>query len=147
MRFLDANVIIHALAEEKRELPPKTKEMKENAKKILERLIEGKEEVYITTIQISEILNILEDLADNINHIEINIEILTFLIENPMIKVVEVTLQDMQEAQTIMKKYKENRLGFNDAIAYISMKKTKSTEIYTFDKHFKILPGIKPINS
>jgi len=46
--------------------------------------------------------------------------------------VVEITHLDMLNAHQIVEKYRENKLGFNDAIAYIGMKETNSTEIYTF---------------
>ena len=47
------------------------------------------------------------------------------------------------DADIIATKNKDNKIGFNDTIAYISVIKTSWTEIYTFDKHFDIFKEIK----
>ncbi|MCZ3365672.1 MULTISPECIES: type II toxin-antitoxin system VapC family toxin [Methanobacterium] len=142
MRCIDANVIIHALINEKKQdLSPKTIQIKENAKKIVNRLIQGKETVYITTVQISEVINIIDSFTNN----ETSMRIQRFLIDNPAFEIIETSKKDMLEAHKIVQKYKENKIGLNDAIAYISMKNRGCTEIYTFDSHFNIFPGIQRI--
>ncbi|HEY0196585.1 MAG TPA: type II toxin-antitoxin system VapC family toxin [Methanobacterium sp.] len=134
---MDANVIVHALIEEDKDLNPQTVEIKRNSRNIVKRISSG-EDVYITTIQVSETLNILERLTEP----SISIRILRFLLEHPSFNIVETTIQDMRDAHRIVEMYKNNRVGFNDAIAYITMQKIHCEEIYTFDKHFDIFPGI-----
>ena len=138
---MDANVIVHALIEEDhKDLSDKTMEIKRNSRKIVDRIVKG-EEVYITTIQISEALNILERLTEPV----ISIRIQRFLLEHPSFKIIETTLQDMRDANRIVETFRNNRIGFNDAVAYITMQKINCNEIYTFDKHFDIFPGLQRI--
>ena len=138
MRVIDANVIVYAFTTHKK-TNPKTLEKKENAKNIVKRLISGKETVYMTSIQVSETMNIIERI---ISH-DSSIRVQKFLFDNPFIKIIEITHLDMINAHQIIKEYKKNKIGFNDAIAYIGMLKTNCTEIYAFDKHFDIFPDIK----
>lgn len=140
MRIMDANVIIHALIEEDEDLNPQTMEIKRNSRNIVKRISSG-EDVYITTTQVSEALNILERLTEP----SISIRILRFLLEHPSFNIVETTVQDMRDAHRIVETYKNNRIGFNDAVAYVAMEKINCNEIYTFDKHFDIFPGISRI--
>lgn len=141
LRIMDANVIIHALVEEDDEdLNPKTVEIKKNARTIVDRIFSG-EEVYITTIQISEAANILERLTES----AISIRIQRFFLEHPSFNIIETTVQDMRDAHRIVETYENNKIGLNDAVAYITMQKVPCEEIYTFDKHFDIFPGIHRI--
>lgn len=138
---MDANVIIHALIEENvKSLNPKTVEIKKNSREIVNRITSG-EEVHITTIQISEAANILERLTEP----AISIRIQRFLLEHSSFNIIETTVQDMRDAHRIIETYKENRIGLNDAITYITMQKINCKEIYTFDKHFDIFPGVRRI--
>ena len=57
--------------------------------------------------------------------------------------IITVTPEIMEKAAKIVDQYSENKIGFNDAIAYVSMLKKGCTEIYTFDKHFNLFKGIK----
>ncbi|OPY24855.1 MAG: PIN domain protein [Methanobacterium sp. PtaU1.Bin242] len=141
MRILDANVIIYSFTEPSRNINPKTLENMKNAINIMERLRKGNETVYITSIQISETLNLIESSTNT----ETSIRVQKFLLDNPFIKIIEITHIDMINAHQIVKQYRSNKIGFNDAIAYIGMLKTMCTEIYTFDKHFDIFPEIKRI--
>lgn len=93
----------------------------------------------MTSIQVSETMNIIERI---ISH-DSSIRVQKFLLDNPFIKIIEITHLDMINAHQIIKEYKKNKIGFNDAIAYIGMLKTNCTEIYAFDKHFDIFPDIK----
>lgn len=138
---MDANVIIHALIEEDGEnLNSKTREIKRSSREIVKRITDG-EEVYITTIQISEAANIMERLTEP----SISIRIQRFLLEHPSFKIIETTIQDMKNAQRVVETSKNNKIGFNDAVAYIAMQKVNCKEIYTFDKHFDLFSGIKRI--
>ncbi len=140
MRIIDANVIIYALSTSKNPTHKILENIK-NAIKIIERIRKREETVYITSIQISEIVNIIESSVNN----KTSIRVQKFLLDNPAIKIIEITHQDMINAHQIVEQYKENKIGFDDAIAYVGMIKKDCTEIYTFDKHFDIFPGIKRI--
>lgn len=141
MRILDANVIIYSFTEPSENINLRTLENMKNAINIMERLRKGEETVYITSIQVSETLNIVESSTN----IETSIRVQKFILDNPFIKIIEITHLDMINAHQIVKQYRENKIGFNDAIAYIGMIKTNCTEIYTFDKHFDIFPDIKRV--
>jgi predicted nucleic acid-binding protein len=142
MRILDANVIIYSLTEPSKNINRKTLQNMKNAINIMERIKNGEETVYITTVQVSETLNIIEASTNT----ETSIRVQKFLLENPFIEIIEITHLDMLNAHQIIKQYLKNKIGFNDAVAFIGMIKTNCTEIYTFDKHFDIFPDIKRID-
>ncbi|MFH7836032.1 MAG: PIN domain-containing protein, partial [Candidatus Aenigmatarchaeota archaeon] len=60
MRFLDANIFIYAYYKPKRQLSQKEKQMKDYAKKIVNDISQGKEEIVTTVVHLSEIVNILK---------------------------------------------------------------------------------------
>ena len=60
MRFLDTNIFIYAYYKPKRQLSQKEKQMKDYAKKIVNDISQGKEEVVTTVVHLSEIVNILK---------------------------------------------------------------------------------------
>jgi len=144
MRLMDANVIVYTFTgkPKKNNVNPQALKNKENAKNIIKRLINGDETVYMTSIQVSEAMNMTEKLIG----IENSLRVQDFMLNNPSIKIIEITHQDMLDSHIISEKYKENKIGFNDAIAYIGMMKSGCTEIYTFDKHFNIFNEIKCVN-
>ena len=61
MRFLDANVFIYAYYKAKKQLTQKERQMKEHAKKIISSVSQGKEEVIMTVVHVSEVMNILKE--------------------------------------------------------------------------------------
>lgn len=86
----------------------------------------------------SEIANILESIAPLNLALEIEESIL--FKENIVIK--EISRDDYLNAINIARRYK---IGLNDALAYSVMKKYGIAEIYSFDKDFDKIPGIKRI--
>lgn len=139
LRLMDANVIVHALVEEDcKNLNPKTIKIKRNSRKIVNRIING-EKVYIAPIQIYDVVNILERLIET----NISIRIQRFLLEHPSIRIIETTKKDMKNAHQIVKAYRDNGIGFNDAIVYVIMKKiglrkyTPLTNILIYFRIFK----------
>lgn len=111
--------------------------LKNSAKDIVRRINEG-EDVFTSMVHFSEIANILEDNAPLDMALEVEESIL--LKEN--IKFIDVDKKDYLNAVEVAKKYK---IGLNDALAYIIMKRMGINEIYTFDKDFDKLPDIKRI--
>ena len=60
MRFLDANIFIYAYYKPKKQLTEKEHQMKEHAKKIISNISKGKEDIMITVVHVSEVVNILK---------------------------------------------------------------------------------------
>lgn len=142
-RYIDANIILYAsVKRDERQLDDRTREIKERSKEILKRIKEG-ERVYISTIQVSESLNVIEKIGG----FKIASIVMKFLLQSPQVMIITVTPEIMEKAAKIVDQYSENKIGFNDAIAYVSMLKKGCTEIYTFDKHFNLFKGIKRIEN
>jgi predicted nucleic acid-binding protein len=135
MKFVDASVFVHAFIKPKRELKPHEVKIKQAAQKIVKKINEG-EKIAISVVNMTEIANLLEA------HMSLDeaLAIEEFLIRNA--KLVNVNKQQYFEAIKIAK---EKRVGLNDAITYVIMLKNKIYEIYSFDKDFDKLEGIKRI--
>jgi hypothetical protein len=135
MRFLDANVFIYAYYRPKRTLTQKEKQMKEQAKKIISGVSQGKEEVMITVVHVSEVVNILkhgmplDQLAPIIRGL--------FMLDN--VKIVGVT----QEAYFAAAELGDDlKLEPNDALAIDTMRLNGIKEVYSFDEDFDQAEGI-----
>ena len=136
MRFLDANIFIYAFYKPKGRLTEKQKFMKEKAKEIVRKLIEGKEKFITTVVHISEVANILEKALS----IEALNSILTTLYSLENLKIVGITEEEYLIAIELMKKYK---VDVNDCLAIYIMKKEGIKEIYSFDKDFNKIEEIR----
>ena len=137
MRFVDASIFVHAFIKPKRKLKPHEIKIKESAKAIVKKINEG-EKVGLTVIQLAEIANILE----NYMPLEDALQVEEFLLYAPNVKIYGVTKKNCIKALKIAK---NKIVGLNDAIAYIVMLENKVKEIYSFDKDFDKLEGIKRI--
>ena len=129
LRFIDSNIFIHAWIKPKRKLNEKEMAIKENSKKILQRVEKG-EKVVTSVIHLSEIANLLESrmrLDKSLIYIEA-------IIGNRNIEIVEVDKNDLIESLEIAKKY---RIGLVDAVAVTIMEKLGIKEIYTQDKDIR----------
>ena len=133
MKFVDASVFIHAFIKPKRELKPHEVKIKQVAQKIVKRINEG-EKIAISVANMTEIANLLEPYMS----LDGALTIEEFLIRSA--KLVTVNKQQYLEALKIAK---EKRVGLNDALTYVVMLKNKIYEIYSFDKDFDKLEGIK----
>ena len=60
MRFLDSSVFPHAYLKPRRKLKPLEKKIKAKAKEIIRRVNSDEEEVYMTVVHLSEVVNIIE---------------------------------------------------------------------------------------
>jgi predicted nucleic acid-binding protein len=58
MKFLDANVFVYAYYKPKKQLTTKERQMKDQAKRIIADISQGKEQAMITVVHLSEIVNI-----------------------------------------------------------------------------------------
>lgn len=134
MKFLDANVFIYAYYKPKKQLTEKEKQMKEQAKKIITDMSQGREQVVTTVVHVSEMVNILkhgmplEKLTEVIRGL--------FMLDN-------VTVQGVTKEVY----FAANELGddlkleANDALAIDVMKSNNITEILTFDEDFDRVEG------
>jgi len=135
MRFLDANVFIYAYYKPKKQLTQKEKQMKERAKQIISNVSQGKEEVTMTVVHLSEIVNILKQgmPLDQLNKIIRGL----FMLDN--VKIHGVTREAYFAAAELGEDLK---LEANDALAVDVMKLNDIKEIYSFDEDFDQIEGI-----
>ncbi|KXB00465.1 hypothetical protein AKJ41_04070 [candidate division MSBL1 archaeon SCGC-AAA259O05] len=138
MRFVDASVFVHAYLKPKRELEPHEKEIKEGARKIIQRIEEG-EEVSTSVVHLSETANILEGFFPLEKALSLESSILT----KDNIRVMNVSRKDYLNA---MGRALEEEKGLNDLLAYVLMKKEDQSEIYSFDGDFDEIEGIERID-
>jgi len=135
MRFLDANVFIYAYYKPRKQLTAKERQMKEQAKKIISNVSDGKEEVITTIVHLSEIVNILKHGMPNerLNSVIRGL----FMLDN--VKIQGVTKEAYFAA---MELGEDLKLEANDALAIDIMKTNNINEIYTFDEDFDQINGI-----
>lgn len=135
MRFLDANIFIYAYYKPKKQLSQKEEAMKDQAKKIVTNISQGKEQVTTTVVHISEIVNILKNRMpqDRLTQIIMGL----FTINN--MTIMDVTKDSYFAAAELGQ---ELKLEPNDALAIDIMRQNEIAEIYTFDEHFNNIVGI-----
>lgn len=131
MKFVDANVLLYAILRPKRKLTEREMEIKEAAKRILERINDG-EEVLTSVVHLSEVVNVLEDVAG----LSFSISFLKDLMLKKNVVVEDVDRNEYFESILLAG---EKGIGINDALAYVIMRRKGIEEIYTFDKHFRNL--------
>jgi len=133
--FIDASVFVYAFLKPKRKLQPHEANIKDAAKKIVSRINEG-EEVATSVVQFSEVCNLLEDYLPLEEAFEKG------LLFRDNIVIHEVSEEDYLEALLIAE---DQKVGANDALAYVLMKETGLGRIYSFDKDFDAFADIKRI--
>jgi predicted nucleic acid-binding protein len=136
MRFLDTNIFIYAYYKPKRHITLKEKQMKEQAKKIIADVSQGKEEVVTTVVHISEVANILKHRIPK-DELETIIRGL-FMLDN-----VEITDATRNSYFAAIELGEDLKLEINDAFAVDVMRLNGIDEIYSFDKDFNQIEGIR----
>jgi len=140
MRFLDANVFIYGYYKPKKQLTHNEKQMKEQSKLIISNVSQGKEEVMMTVVHVSEVVNILkhglpqEQLAVIVRGL--------FMLDN--LKILGVPRDAYFAAAELGD---EIKLEANDALAVDVMRMNGIKEIYSFDEHFDQIDGITRLPS
>jgi len=137
MRFLDANVFIYAFLKAKHKLKAEDQAVKESAQSIVSRVNKG-ERVVTTVVHMSEVFNFVEDWLP----IEEALKLEEGLLSNDSI---EVEAVDREAYISSIDLAKENSIGLNDGLAISVMQKNGVSEIYSFDKHFEKIKGIKRV--
>lgn len=135
MRFLDANVFIYAYYKPVHDLSSKQRAMKDGSKKIVKRINKG-EEVITTIVHLSEISNILKR-ALSLDELAM---LLIGLYSSDNIKIVDVSKDDYLGAIELMD---ETKMDPNDSLAVQVMRSEGIKEIYSFDRGFEDVGGIK----
>ena len=122
-----------------RQLQPSELQIKENAKRILDRIQNG-ESATTSTSHITEIANVLEARMENADAMRVlrSIAALEHLIIMPV---------ERQHVVTASIVASEMGLGFNDTLAYILMLENEITEIYSFDNDFNRIQEITKKNT
>ncbi|MBS7633230.1 type II toxin-antitoxin system VapC family toxin [Candidatus Bathyarchaeota archaeon] len=135
MRFLDSNVFLHAFLVPRRALTKEEQFVKDEAKKIV-KIVEEGGEVVTSTVHLSEVINIVESGLG----LQKPFGFLAWIMTCDNIEVHSVSLRDYEAAFPLAK---ENDVSVNDALAYSFMLDRGVGEIYSFDRHFDNLKGIK----
>lgn len=138
MKMVDANVFIHGILKPRKNISKSNKELKKRANDLVLRINNG-EPVGICVIQLSEVIRVFENLKEH----EIAFRLQKFFLKSPTIKKFPVYGEDILHAHSIVDRYMDNKISFNDAVAYSVMKREDIGEIYSFDKHFDIFDDIK----
>lgn len=139
MRFIDANVFIHAFLDSKRSLQPHELKIKESAKKIVLRLEKG-EPMATTVIHLSEVANIFESRMPPPDALEV----LSSLLSTSNLTVYGASSEAYRSA---LRAAEVLGLGVNDGLAYILMMENKINELYSFDKDFDSLNEVKRVTA
>jgi len=135
MRFLDANVFVYAYYKPKKQLTQKEKQMKEQAKRIISIVSQGREQVTTTVVHLSKIVNILKH-GMPLDQLTIIIQGL-FMLDN--VKIMGIT----REAYFAATEFGADlKLEVNDALAVDAMKLNDIKEKYSLDEDFDKLEGI-----
>jgi predicted nucleic acid-binding protein len=135
MRFLDANVFVYAYYKPRRQLSQKEEQMKEYAKKIVRGVSEGKEEVMMTVVHVSEMVNILKH-GMPLEQLSLMVRGL-FMLDN--VKISGVTREAYFAAAELGDDLK---LEANDALAVDVMRLNEIREVYSFDEDFDRVEGV-----
>jgi predicted nucleic acid-binding protein len=135
MRFLDSNIFIYAYYKPKRQLTQKEKKMKEHAKKIISDVSAGKEQVIMSVVHVSEVVNILKH--------GMSLDQLTSFIRG-LFMLDNVTIHGVtSEAYFAASELGEDlKLEANDALAVDLMRANNVNEIYSFDEDFNHIENI-----
>jgi predicted nucleic acid-binding protein len=134
MRFLDANVFVYAYYKPKKQLSQKEKQMKDHAKNIIKSVSQGKEEVLMSVVHVSEVVNILKHGMPQ-DQLTVIIRGL-FMLDN-----VTITGVTREAYFAAVELGDDLKLEANDALAVDIMKMNGINEIYSFDEHFEQIDG------
>lgn len=137
MRFIDANIFLYAVLKPRENISNSDKAIKRLAKNIIRR-IDYSEQALTTIVHISEVLNILESHSSY----EYALDAAERILFNDNLLIESVSRHNYSVSLEIAKRYK---ISVNDALAVFFMHNHNLREIYSFDKHFDKVDGVKRI--
>jgi uncharacterized protein len=135
LRFLDANIFVYAFYRPNRRLSSREQRMKEESKRILEAITDGKEKAITTMVHLSETVNILKHGMDPPNLADLVVQLLS--LDNLRTETV-----DRDQYLAAAELGRDLDRDPNDALAVLVMKEHKLREVYTYDGDFDELEGI-----
>ncbi len=138
LRFMDASVVLHAFLKPKRELKTHEKTIKRRAQAIVTR-INGGETVVTSTVHFAEVANILEHRLPLPEGQTIERGLCT----RDNVEILPTARTDLLEALALGI---DASLGTSDALAVVLMRRSGLGEIYSFDKDFDRIEGIRRIS-
>lgn len=139
MRFVDSNVFLHAFLRPRRELTEEELRVKEESKRIVEK-IEAGERVATSTVHLSEVINIVESGLG----LRESLGLLAWAISKENIEMYATSVGDYESALPVAR---DKGISANDALAYQMMRINGLEEIYTFDGHFDQLKDVTRLPS
>jgi hypothetical protein len=135
LRFIDASTFLYAFLKPERAPPPDVAALKVGAQGILRRVNEG-ESVVTSVVHVSEVANILEARL----RLSECRRIISDILNKRSVEVVDVS-KNLYVAS--LRTADIHDVGINDALAFNVMRESGIDEIYSFDKHFDDIPGVK----
>jgi len=135
MRFLDANVFIYAYYKPKGSLTQKERQMKDHGKKIISEVSQGKEEVMMTVVHLSEVIDILK-------HAMPLPQLTNLILGLFMLNGIQIRGVSRDEYLAATELGDDLKLDPNDALAIDVMRQNNIVEIYSFDEDFDNIEGI-----
>ena len=135
MRFLDANIFVYAFYRPNRRLSSREQRMKEESKRILEAITDGKEKAITTMVHLSETVNILKNGMDPPKLADLVVQLLS--LDNLRTETV-----DRDQYLAAAELGRDLNRDPNDALAVLVMREHKLREVYTYDGDFDELEGI-----
>jgi predicted nucleic acid-binding protein len=136
-RFVDASVILHAYLKPRRTLKAHERTIKRRAQAIVTR-ISGGEAVVTSTVHFAEIANLLEHRLP----LSEGQSIERGLCARDNVEILPTSRTDLLEALALGI---DTSLGTSDALAVVLMRRTGLKEVYSFDRDFDRVEGIKRI--
>lgn len=136
-RFVDASVFVHAYLKPQRDLRPEETRIKKRARAIVTRISRG-EPVSLSVVHFSEVANLLEDWMPLREAQTIQLGLATM--EN--VEILSVTRDDLLGALDLAS---EMAVGSTDALAVVLMRKQDAMEVYSFDRDFDRIGGIRRV--
>jgi len=132
LRFIDSNVFVYHMAEDP--------EYGDIASEIIER-IEGGEEAATSTLVISQVCGYLKWRRRD----DVIPSFLGFLRSLPNLSKIDTVFIDFVEARELCLKHRLNWRFWDDLVIAAQMNRMGIREIYSNDKDFDKIPGIKRI--
>jgi len=137
-RFVDASVFVHAYLKPRRRLKDHEEKIKAHARAIITRINRG-EAVVTSSVHLAEVANILEDRMplEDARTIQLG------LCSRETVTVLSVGRSDVIDALALGS---DKGVGTSDALAAVLMQSNGLTELYSFDRDFDRIEGLRRVD-
>ncbi len=130
-RFIDTNIFLRFLTAD---LPAQA----ERCAALIQRLRDGKEVAYVSSLAVAEIIWTLERFY-RLSKSEVAAKV------SPLLKLKGLRVTNKQRFLGALALYAEKNINFTDAYIAIQMEQARSEEIYSYDKDFDRLEDVTRI--